>query len=495
MELILSFLFLVTYALAFPPFSVFFMIFPALLLLFLLVFKFGITRRWLLLLMWVQNLLMIYWISYAISNYGGVSPFLGAIPTLLLALYLAIYPLVVLSVAAKLTDHLLFPLYTASLWVVADYVRAHFISGFPWEIVGYAVFPFRPLMNVADLGGVYLIEFIIILFISSFFAVRGRKRWIKVSAWLLIVSMIYGEIDMMVWDKLIEKNNRSVKVGVVQGNIDQSVKWTPSYRNRTIRIYERLTRELAEKGAELVVWPETAVPFYFQSSFLASGLRKLAKEENIYLLFGSPAYKFQNGKTVYTNRAYMLSPDGEVAGYYDKVHLVPFGEYLPLKKYLGFVKKIIPMVGNMGEGDKIEPLPFKDGKIGVLICYESIFPEITRSMVNRGATLLSNITNDAWFGKTSAPFQHFSMVAFRAVESKRYLIRAANTGISGFVSPTGEIVKWTPIFKREAIMTTVKEIDFKTLYTRLGDWIVALSLLFLIIMIYDLFRMRREREE
>ncbi len=492
MGIILSILFIVFYVLSFPPFSIFFLSLPALFIIFALYFEIRISDMWLLVIWWIVNFLLLYWITYAISYYGGVSMLLGVIPTLLLSFYLSIYPLIFFKVMYKFKTKLLFPVYGASTWVVLDYLRAHLLSGFPWEIVGYSVFPFAPAMNISDIGGIYLIEFIMIFFVSSFFS-RNKIKWIKISLFLLIGSIAYGEMDILYWNNFLKKKP-SIVVGVAQGNIDQSVKWTPAYRDRTLKIYEDLTNHLSKKGSSIVVWPETAVPFYFQSSFLSSKIRKLAEDNKMYLLFGSPGYIFNGDRTIYTNRAYMLSPSGEILGYYDKVHLVPFGEYLPLRKYLRFVEKIIPMVGDMGPGKEIKPLPFKDGKIGVLICYESIFPEITREMVKKGATLLANITDDAWFGKTSAPFQHFSMVAFRAVESKRYLIRSANTGISGFISPTGKIIKWTPIFKRATVQFPVKEVKYITLYTRFGNWIVWVSMVFIVVMVIEAWFNRKKKE-
>ncbi len=480
MEIIISTLFIITFFLSFPPFSAFFLMPISLYLSFFLYYERKYGNFKIFLLWWIAEFSILYWISYAIAHYGGVNSFIGLLPTILLTAYLALYPLLFFMLTAKVRESILFPLYSASFWVILDYVKAHFLSGFPWEVIGYSVFPFKPLMNVGDLGGIYLIEFIIILFVSSFFTNKNKKRWIVYSSLVLAAAIIYGEVDYLYWNHRIKKYP-SLIAGIAQGNIDQSVKWDRSYIRRTLDIYFSLTDKLSKEGAKLIVWPETSVPFYFQSNPLSRRIKEIAKKDKSYLLIGAPAYTYSGYKTYYLNRAYMISPDGEVLDYYDKVHLVPFGEYLPFEKYLKFVEKIIPMVGNMSPGKVIKPLPVENHQIGVLICYESIFPEISREMVEKGAEILSNITDDAWFGKTSAPFQHFSIAAFRAVEFKRFLVRSANTGISGIISPTGDIIKWTPIFKEASITGRVRFINFKTSYERFGDWIVFLSILILVV--------------
>jgi apolipoprotein N-acyltransferase len=197
------------------------------------------------------------------------------------------------------------------------------------------------------------------------------------------------------------------------------------------------------------------------------------------MIFGSPAYRRDRGSASFFNRAFLTSPSAEVLGSYDKVHLVPFGEYVPMKRFLPFVQRLVAAAGDFLPGDKVAPLRFPKGQAGVLICFESIFPELGRAMTKNGATLLVNLTNDAWYGMSSAPFQHFSMAVFRAVENRRPVVRAANTGISAFILPSGKIVEQSDLFT-EALLT--QEIPLAdsglTLYTRYGDFFaIALTII------------------
>ena len=176
------------------------------------------------------------------------------------------------------------------------------------------------------------------------------------------------------------------------------------------------------------------------------------------------------GEIKYYNRAYLLTPDGSPPKQYDKAHLVPFGEYVPLKKLLFFISRLVPAAGNFEAGKMIFPLEYGDLSLGILICFEAIFPELARAQTSKGANILINITNDAWFGRTSAPYQHLSMAAFRAVENRKFLIRSANTGFSAFIDPYGHIVSRGSLFREEVLKGTIRISKSKmTFYTRFGE--------------------------
>jgi apolipoprotein N-acyltransferase len=197
-------------------------------------------------------------------------------------------------------------------------------------------------------------------------------------------------------------------------------------------------------------------------------------------LIGSPSVTVKKGDVQYYNSAYLINKHGNIVDKYDKVHLVPFGEYVPFKKYISFIGKMVEQVGDFQSGQKGSTIQWKNGKLGLQICYEIIFPDLSRAMVNNGANLLVNITNDAWFGTTSASYQHFAMAVFRAVENKRILARSANTGISGFVDPTGRILATTPLYEEKVLTRSVPILKETTVYTRYGD-IFALTCLALTI--------------
>ncbi|MBU0575787.1 MAG: apolipoprotein N-acyltransferase, partial [Proteobacteria bacterium] len=207
----------------------------------------------------------------------------------------------------------------------------------------------------------------------------------------------------------------------------------------------------------------------------------------------SPSYAEDEGRINYMNSAFLLRPDGTLSGRYDKVHLVPYGEYVPLRRFFPFIGKLVAGVGDFKAGKGFYPLTINIHRLGVLICYEAIFPEGAREYKQKGAQILVNITNDAWFGRTSAPYQHLSMTVFRAIETRLYLVRAANTGISSIIDPTGEILSRTGIFERTFLKGEVKIIDERTFYAAYGDLFVYLCGISLLIIFIISTRKRRNR--
>jgi apolipoprotein N-acyltransferase len=235
--------------------------------------------------------------------------------------------------------------------------------------------------------------------------------------------------------------------------------------------YQRLTRSAYGFKPGLIVWPETSLPFFFQDNKeYAPKVYSIARKSGALIVFGSPAYKIVDGNPKYYNRAYLVTPNDQAPQYYDKVHLLPFGEYVPLKNLLFFVSRLVPAAGDFDAGGRIAPL--RQGKLsmGILICYEAIFPELARAHALEGANILINITNDAWFGMTSAPYQHLHMAAFRTVENRIPMIRTANTGLSAFIGIHGNIIDQSDPFTNEVLKATldISKSPF-TFYTRFGD--------------------------
>jgi apolipoprotein N-acyltransferase len=303
---------------------------------------------------------------------------------------------------------------------------------------------------------------------------------------VMALVCIYGVIRIQYVNQLTA-NAPALGATVIQGNIDQSVKWDPLYQKSTLDIYHSLSVRVSPSVPGVIVWPETAMPFYFQDADQRHReIIRISKKTGNWLLFGGPGYRMNDSGVIsYSNSAFLLSPAGEYTGRYDKVHLVPYGEYVPLRKLFPFISKLVVGVGDFQAGKGFFPLSLEKHKVGVLICYEGIFPESGRAYKKLGANLLVNITNDAWFGNTSAPYQHLSMTVFRAVENRLFLIRAANTGISAIIDPTGRITDHTAIFERTSLSGSVKFLDEKTFYTLYGDIFVytcIISLPFIILL-------------
>ncbi|HOG15961.1 MAG TPA: apolipoprotein N-acyltransferase [Syntrophales bacterium] len=442
----------------------------------------------------VAHIGILYWISYVVVVYGSLPMVGGVGAMLLLSAYLALYPgafSLTLSLFQKRGMPLLW--IAPPLWCAAEWIKEWMLTGFPWGNLAYSQYQNLGMIQMADVTGVYGIVFMLVMVNALLFEVLVAGGDLKrvagecvVCCMLVLCAYGYG-----VWRtyQVRQAMNAASPVGVtlVQGNIDQNVKWHPDYQGETVDIYRRLSLANAPPAGGLTVWPETAAPFYFQdASDLQRRVTETAREMHSWLLLGSPSYRRDGDETSYRNTAFLLSPDGHLAGRYDKVHLVPYGEYVPLRRFFPFVNKLAVGIGDFRRGDGFHPLSLAGNhRAGVLICYEAIFPEYSRVYKRRGAELLVNITNDAWFGATSAPYQHLSMTVFRAVENRVFFVRAANTGVSAIIDPTGRIAARTGIFESTALKGTARWMNVATPYARYGNiflylcltWVAALSIM------------------
>ncbi len=423
---------------------------------------------------------VLYWIYNVLTEYGHLPSAAGVFFVLLLSAYLALYFSAFAFAVRWIRNKTDLPetLFAPPLWVSLEYIRGVLLSGFPWEFCGYSQYRFLSLIQISDITGVYGVSFLIILAnvaIYRFSLLAGERSWgpafreILAAGILVAGTGIYGQWRLM--DLSVEpRQDKYARISLIQGNIRQDVKWESGYQEETIKIYSHLTLETKDRRPDLVIWPETAAPFFFQSpSNYQSRIFELTRQMGVPLLLGAPAFDRQGARTHYFNSAFLISPEKKIIGRYDKIHLVPFGEYAPLSSVFEFTRDIIGAIGDFTPGTGVHNLSTPFGEFGVLICYEAIFPDLTRQFVNRGAQFLVNITNDAWFGKTSAPYQHLSMVAFRAVENRVPIARAANTGISALIESSGQIRAATDLFTRDSLSGTIQMGETKTFYTKYGD--------------------------
>lgn len=434
----------------------------------------------------VHYLSLIYWVAYTMRTYGHL-PWPVCISILvLLAAYLALFFGALTAFVCILKPKPAAALVAVPVaWVALEYLRSFFLSGFPWELLGYSQYKVLHLIQISDILGPYGISFLI-LFINTalfFLLLRILKRdwhgdWISgrlaavaitIGVFLTGAAWYYGDKRLADIDQL-NQTAPSIRAAVVQGNIEQALKWNPAFQEATIDKYLKLSQGVRDVRPDLVVWPETALPFHFlYDAPLTDRVRGGIRQNRTYFLVGSPSFDRGAQRVDYYNSAFLIDPQGNALGKYDKTHLVPFGEYVPLKKWLPFLGKLVAQVGDFSRGNTGDTIAWHNGKLAVFICYEAIFPYITRAMVANGANLLVNITNDAWYGRSSAPYQHFTIALFRAVENRRALIRAANTGISGFVDPAGRILDSTALFVDAAVVRNVPLISRLSFYTRFGD--------------------------
>ncbi len=371
----------------------------------------------------------------------------------------------------------------ASGWVALEFIRAHLFTGFGWVMLGHSQYKNLWLIQIADKTGVYGVSFLVVLVNLLIFETwRARRVLLKASVTvtaILVMALAYG-----FWVTGQKDSYKSVKVGVVQPNIPLTVDWDEGRRPWIIGKTIQLTQRLQDQKLDLIVWPETSLPGVISDSpLLTNEIQAAAVDQHTSILIGSVA---QDGKRYY-NSAFLVSADGQMRGRYDKMHLVPFGEYLPLRPVLGWINKFVPLDDfTPGKGDKIFSIgPQKN--FGVLICFEDTLGYLHRRYARDGADFIVNMTNDAWFKDTKAPFLHLQAAVFGCVENHRSLARAANTGVSALVDPWGRII--TMVHDDHGKNTFIEGTAWgslplnneKTFYTKYGDIFTYLCFLCILV--------------
>lgn len=441
----------------------------------------------------------LYWIYHSITYYGNVPFLLSIVIVLLLSLYLGLY-IGLFSMAfsmkilrSKLPAVVIAPVF----WVTLEFIRSYALTGFPWASLGYSQYKFLTIIQFADITGVYGVSFLVVAFnaaIADLFLFRKREErmplltrfWINTSlivlCLLLILTVVYGQLRLSQ-----TRPGKLVRVALIQGNIEQDKKWLPEYQTAVMDTYESLSLQAMSYSPSMIIWPETALPFYFgYEKDLTEKFKSFQKGLGSYLLTGAVIVKRPPSKGVtaeLTNSAMLLDRGGNVPYIYDKIHLVPFGEYVPLKRVLFFLDKLVVGIGDYTPGDKIIKAYTDYGSFGTFICYEIIFPGLVRKFYSKGGDFIVTLTNDAWFGKTAGPYQHFSMAVFRAIENRKPVLRAANTGISGYIDSNGRIVKATPIFERRFDVVEMRTDSSTTIYSRYGDIFAYLCIIGMILLV------------
>jgi apolipoprotein N-acyltransferase len=428
---------------------------------------------------------------------------LGPVAWLILTGYLALYP------AAFLAGYRYFlargiPAWSvaAPWWVILEWLRTYCVSGFPWVALGYAHFRNPWLLSLAPVTGVYGLSWITVLVNVGLYTwiarqlpfLRGQDaeyktaratvwRWVELG---LVLALILGGVLWQQFRLRAEPPVRSFRIAALQGNIDQDQPWDDAYRARTLTTYRDLGMLASAQGVRLVIWPESAFPGIFNwDQSLALEVRDWSRRWRMWQIVGSDtvAGNGQDGFRYY-NSALLIGPAGDVLAEYSKIHLVPFGEYIPFKRtLLFFLRKLVERygAGDFSPGRVRLPLQGQAGgesfSPGVLICFESLFPDYASEVVRRGASFFIVMTNDAWFGASAAPAQHAVFSALRAAENGRDLVRVATTGISCIFDRRGRLLGQIPLQHVGLLPQEVHLYSGFTLYTLLGPWLVWLCLL------------------
>lgn len=425
----------------------------------------------------------LYWFSVVMTTYGRVSWPMVAVSLAAMAIYGGFFFasftwLISWWRGPRAALLVLMPLF----WVAHEFLRAHLLFGFPWCPFGQILAAYPTLAQSAEWFSAPGLSALVVL-VNGLLAwalapqdpARAKAgRWAAAGAAVLVVAAMWG---WGAW-RMAEVNRAAQKapqltVSVMQANIPLPILHDRSKIPQVIQKITALTEQEAKKVKQrpwLVVWPETAAPFYFRFDRIRTEpILQTAQRLGIYLTLGSSGLERAQGKLWPTNRTWLIWPDGLTTTYYDKAHLVPFGEYVPYKSVFFFVRAIAAVGGDMLPGKPGSTLPAGPATLGPLICYESVFPYLARAMRLSGANLLVNQTNDAWFGHTSAPYQHISHLTLRCIETRLACARAANTGISGFVLPDGRVVDTAGILTSGVRTRRLPLMRLETFFTRHGD--------------------------
>ena len=431
----------------------------------------------------------VYWTGATVSTFGGLPVFVAAIVAGLLALYMAAYVAVTGAAAAMLIRRFgtLGLCLVPFAWVASEYLRGIILGGFPWIPLGNTMVTLLPIAQLASALGVFGLS-LLVAFVNVGFAIAAigapsrkasadRTRIVAAVATLAVIAAV------SIWGGMrLSRNTLTqgtpIKIGLIQGNIAQTDKWNPARAGMILDRYLQLTRQAADNGAQFIIWPESSTPFYFDEDPSGAIVRRLVGSIGRPLLLGSDEFEDTGDPASprHYNAAFMLDPAGATAAVYRKIHLVPFGEYVPLQQLLFFVGPLVEAVAAFSPGTRVTMLPVDGHMASTAICYEVTYPALAREAVLNGSELLTTITNDAWYGESSAAFQHFEMAMMRAIEQGRYLARSANTGISGIIDPYGRVLVRTRLFETVAVVGEARFVQSRTLYARIGDLVAYLSI-------------------
>jgi len=430
----------------------------------------------------VFYLFLLSWIPGVVAGYGGLGLVLGWLVGLLLVVILAGFHALFGAWQGWLHTRLgLAALVAAPAgWVfLAEWLRNWPLGGFPWGFLGYSQHGVPGMLRLASWGGVSGLSFVLAGFSALSVAAFSPG---KLASWrrsgLLLVALLLALLMPQAWS-VTSTGGEPLAVAAIQGNVTQDEKWQAARRDEILERHLALTRLALAGGAHLILWPESSTVEQISRSLpLQKRLRDLLAPTGAWAVVGS-VHQLAGGG--YTNAAFLVDPRGGLSQRYDKIHLVPFGETVPLAGLLFFIKPLVEAVGDFRPGETVGLMgmdqdlrltlgagsgPGETTPFGMSICYEIIYGSMVAEQVRQGATFLTTITNDAWFGRTAAPAQHFAMAVVRAAETRRWLVRAANTGISGLVAPDGQVVRATDLYVPALVQGTLVPRKDLTFYVR-----------------------------
>jgi apolipoprotein N-acyltransferase len=421
----------------------------------------------------------LYWLSNVMTRYGDINLALSIVINAVFIAYLALYPALFAVVIRRLTIAFGSVALTAVpvVWTATELGRMYVFTGFPWVLLGYSQATVLPVAQAASVVGVFGVSAMVASVSAALAGIVIARAWRPAALVLGGVLVIAAWGNVRAANAELARAGQPIRVGIIQPNVLEEERETAGKAPEILSRDLSLTQQALAQNVSLVVWPESGLSPYTIEDYpdVSRAVREMARQAGVPILIGSDQYEWRiaAGKREVEksfNAAFMLRADGTTAAVYRKMHLVPWGEYVPLKNWLTFVGPLVQAIGRgFDAGDVLTMLPLGNHSINTAICYEIIYPDLVRRFVLQGSELLTTITNDSWFGATSAPYQHFEQASMRAIEEGRYLVRSANTGVSGIVDPYGHVLARTDIFHTAVVVGEVRLLTATTIYTRIGD--------------------------
>jgi len=442
-----------------------------------------------------------YWVYPVFHAYGNLPAAVSLLVTLALGLILGmthgLFALLVVAMARRATSGNRRPLFTAPFfWVAIELFRDR-VMGCPWNVLGNVQADNAPFARISAFAGVYGLSFAIVLvncaFVSALLLTGVRRKNLMIAA---AVAAIALQLGVLVSPAPLSSTREAV---LIQQNVPVEQQWTSQDYDRALFEIKEISLSTAARRASggtqsdnpgLIIWPESPAPFYVSDPKFIAWVTAVARDTNSWMIVGATGETMgAEGQRQPLNSALVINPQGIVTGRYDKIHLVPFGEYVPFKRALFFMKKITQEVGDFARGGERRVFDLDGTRVGTFICYESSFPEEVREFAAGGAELLVNISNDGWYGDTGAPWQHLQMARMRAIENDRWVLVATNTGITAAIDPFGRVVRTAERNVLVGMIAPFSPRGDMTFYTRFGDifaWfcvVISLAAIFLRIQI------------
>lgn len=410
----------------------------------------------------IYFLASLYWIGWVhIPGTVAIAAIISLYSSYVFALYAAVYR------RKRALAMVLFPF----LWIGMEYFRSLFEIAFPWSNLSYTQGSYTPFIQICEFTGdlgISIIVVVVNILLWRAWKNRGARRkalLVGIAGLLIIIPTLYGSV---VLSRAEPVDTGTIRISLLQGSIPLKTKWNPDKLDYNVRVYDSLS--LAGLPADLLVWPETAVPTYLLADYrLTRFVEQTAMEAGCPILVGTLDYRRLGDTAVETfNAAIQFDPDGRFRTPYHKNKLVPFAETVPYGRYLPFLTNLSLGWSDFVHGKHLQIYKNDFGNYGTLICYEVIFPELVNRYVRNGADFLVNITNDTWYGLSSGPYQHAGMAIFRSIENRIWMARAANSGFSYFVDKYGRIYHESRLFERTIVRGKIEKVKGRTVFNRTG---------------------------